>query len=214
MAQPRTRADSDCLGHGCAFDIGDNLACRRSNADEAVVGTKRLAYDRRCCMSKASPSNNFKMIDFVQILNFLGCVYAILCAKGGQGRLMADPWWLVPGRTSKELHLIFISQCLNVYGMFLVKASICAYLMALDFGRNYRLLIWASAVIVVLCNFVMMLILHFAYCRPYYSRWDFTVQGKCWPEAVSEATAYVQIASNILTDLVSDLSTFFSVGRD
>ncbi|KAI8931829.1 hypothetical protein NX059_011466 [Plenodomus lindquistii] len=48
----------------------------------------------------------------------------------------------------------------------------------------------------------MMLILHFAYCRPYYSRWDFSVQGKCWPAAVSEATAYVQIASNIFTDLI------------
>ncbi|KAG9186679.1 hypothetical protein G6011_09787 [Alternaria panax] len=137
------------------------------------------------------------------ILNFLGCVpYAVLCAKGGQGRLMADPWWLVPGRVSKEQHLIFISQCLNVYGMFLVKASICAYLMALDFGRNYRLLIWVSVAVVVVCNIIMMLILHFAYCRPYYSRWDFSVKGECWPEAVSEVTAYVQIASNIFTDLI------------
>ncbi|CAN9154491.1 unnamed protein product [Alternaria alternata] len=136
------------------------------------------------------------------ILNFLGCVYAVLCAKGGQGRLMADPWWLIPGKTSKELHLIFISQTLNVYAMFLVKASICAYLMALDFGRSYRILIWVSVVVVVICNFIMMLILHFAYCRPYYSRWDFSVQGECWPEAVSEVTAYVQIASNIFTDLI------------
>ncbi|XP_014553095.1 hypothetical protein COCVIDRAFT_40810 [Bipolaris victoriae FI3] len=137
------------------------------------------------------------------ILNFLGCVpYAVLAAKGGQGRLMADPWWLVPGRTSYELHMIFITQCLNVYAMFLVKASICAYLMALDFGRSYRILIWTSVVIVMLCNFVMMLILHFAYCRPYYSRWDFSVKGECWPEAVSDATAYVQIASNIITDLI------------
>ena len=92
--------------------------------------------------------------------------------------------------------------------MFLVKVSICAYLMALNFGRSYRLLIWVSVVIVVLCNFIMMLILHFAYCRPYYSRWDFTVQGECWPVAVSEATAFVQIASNIFTDLVSTCVSF------
>ncbi|EUC45544.1 hypothetical protein COCMIDRAFT_95192 [Bipolaris oryzae ATCC 44560] len=137
------------------------------------------------------------------ILNFLGCVpYAVLAGKGGQGRLMADPWWLVPGRTSHELHMIFITQCLNVYAMFLVKASICAYLMALDFGRSYRVLIWISVVIVVLCNLVMMLVLHFAYCRPYYSRWDFSVEGECWSEAVSDATAYMQIAFNIITDLI------------
>ncbi|KAI4660340.1 uncharacterized protein J4E78_005043 [Alternaria triticimaculans] len=137
------------------------------------------------------------------ILNFIACIpYAVLAAKAGQGRLMADPWWTVPGNTSRELHLIFITQCLNVYAMFLVKASICAYLMALDFGRSYRVLIWVSVIVVVLCNFVMMLILHFAYCRPYYSRWDLSVQGKCWPEAVSDATAYVQIASNVFTDLI------------
>ncbi|KAF2027633.1 hypothetical protein EK21DRAFT_102349 [Setomelanomma holmii] len=137
------------------------------------------------------------------ILNFIGCIpYAIFAANGGQGRLMADPWWLVSGRTSNELHVIFISQCLNVYAMFLVKASICAYLMALNFGKSYRIIIWISVVVVVLCNFVMMMILHFAYCRPYYSRWDFSVKGKCWPEAVSETTAYVQIASNIFTDLI------------
>ena len=115
---------------------------------------------------------------------------------------MADPYWLVPGHTSNQLHLIFITQTLNVYAMFLVKLSICAYLMALDFARSYRILIWFSVVVVVLCNFVMMLILHFAYCRPYWSRWDTTVEGSCWPLAVSEASGYVQIASNILTDLV------------
>jgi len=109
--------------------------------------------------------------------------------------------------------------------MFLVKASICAYLMALDFGRSYRFVIWTSIVIVVPCNFIMMLILHFAFCRPYvsaekdgirtghtltfafaasqYSRWDNTVQGVCWPAAVGEALAYAQIGSNIFTDLVS-----------
>ncbi|KAJ4295035.1 hypothetical protein N0V90_007043 [Kalmusia sp. IMI 367209] len=137
------------------------------------------------------------------ILNFTACIpFALLAVKGGQGRLMADPWWLVPGHTQYELHMIFIGQCLNVYSMFLVKASICAYLMALNFGPSYRILIWISVVIVVLCNFIMMLILHFAFCRPYYSRWDFSVKQECWPEAVSEGTAYAQIASNIITDLI------------
>lgn len=90
---------------------------------------------------------------------------------------MADPFWLEPGRLSYEMHIIFITQTLNVYAMFLVKASIVAFLMALDLGRSYRIIIWISAAIVLLCNFVMMLILHFAYCRPYYSRWDFSVKG-------------------------------------
>ncbi|QDS73256.1 hypothetical protein FKW77_004272 [Venturia effusa] len=137
------------------------------------------------------------------ILNFVASIpYCIYAAQGGQGRLVADPFWLKPGRISYEMHVIFITQTLNVYAMFLVKASIVAFLMALDLGRSYRIIIWISAVIVVLCNFIMMLILHFAYCRPYWSRWDSSVKGECWPASVSETSAYVQIASNVITDLI------------
>ncbi|CAA9958518.1 hypothetical protein PTMSG1_02070 [Pyrenophora teres f. maculata] len=137
------------------------------------------------------------------VLNFLSCVpYAVLAAKSGQGRLMQDPWWLEPGRTSNELRYIFITQCLNVYAMFLVKSSICAYLMNLGFGRGYRGFIWVSIVVVVACNFIMMLILHFASCRPFYSRWDDSIDGKCWPEVVGKTLIYVDIASNIFTNLI------------
>lgn len=121
---------------------------------------------------------------------------------------MADPRWQEAGRTSNKLHMIFITQCLNVYAMFLVKASIRAYLLALKFVRSYRVLVWVSVVVVVMYNFIMMLNLHFAYCRPYFSRWDFSMKQECWPASVSEATAYVQIASNIFTDLVSASDSF------
>ena len=120
---------------------------------------------------------------------------------------MQDPWWLEPGRTSNELRYMFITQCLNVYAMFLVKASLCAYLMTLGFGRSYRVFIRMSMAVVVSCNFIMMLVLHFASCRPFYARWDASVDGKCWPEVVGEAMAYVLIASNIFTNLVG--SFFF-----
>lgn len=155
-------------------------------------------------VSSARSQSGIQLIRREQALNFVANIpFIIFAANGGQGRLMADPWWLIPGNTEYELHMIFITQCLNVYGMFLVKASICAYLMALNFGPSYRILIWVSVVIVVLINFVMMVILHFAFCRPYYSRWDFSVKQECWPAAVSEGTAYAQIAANVITDLVS-----------
>ncbi|KAI2487538.1 hypothetical protein Ptr902_01671 [Pyrenophora tritici-repentis] len=48
----------------------------------------------------------------------------------------------------------------------------------------------------------MMLVLHFASCRPFYSRWDASIHGKCWPEVVGEALIYVYIASNIFTNLI------------
>lgn len=125
-----------------------------------------------------------------KILNFVACVpYCIYAVQGGQGRLMADPFWLEPGRISYETHIVFITQTLNVYSMFLVKGSIVAFLMALGPGRSYRIIIWISAIIVVLCNFVMMLILHFAYCRPYWSRWDQTVKGSFRPSCHCEVLA-------------------------
>ena len=52
-------------------------------------------------------------------------------------------------------------------------------------------------------DFVMMLILHFAFCRPYYSRWDLSVHQECWPAAVSEGTAYAQITANIITSITA-----------
>jgi hypothetical protein len=72
----------------------------------------------------------------------------------------------------------------------------CYGLLALFFfikiPPSTTFIIWVSVVVVMLCNFVMMLILHFA---------------------MTEATAYVQIASNIFTDLLCNLHTL-SVGRD
>jgi hypothetical protein len=66
------------------------------------------------------------------------------------------------------------------------------FILILKIPPSTTFLIWVSVVVVVLCNFVMMLILHYA---------------------MTEAAAYVQIASNIFTDLLCNLHTL-SAGRD
>jgi hypothetical protein len=40
--------------------------------------------------------------------------------------------------------LSFASQMLNIYGIFVVKLSICAYLLILDFSPSYKRVIWVS----------------------------------------------------------------------
>ena len=37
------------------------------------------------------------------------------------------------------------------------------------------------------------------------------MEGECCPEAVSDATAYVPIASNIIADLVSRIHMYFKI---
>jgi hypothetical protein len=64
----------------------------------------------------------------------------IVCGMSGAGRLLCDPFWQADAvnKMVYQNHFRFASQLLNVYGMWIVKLSICAYLLALDFWRTYR----------------------------------------------------------------------------
>jgi hypothetical protein len=70
----------------------------------------------------------------------------IVAGFNGAGRLLGDPFWK-PDAVEKMVylnHLTFASQLRNVYGMWVVKLSICAYLLVLDFSRRYRWVVWVS----------------------------------------------------------------------
>jgi hypothetical protein len=71
---------------------------------------------------------------------------SIVSGFNGAGRLMSDPFWQ-PDTVEKMVyqnHLVFASQLLNVYAMWIVKLSICTYLLVLNFSREYRWVIWVS----------------------------------------------------------------------
>ncbi|KAF1975321.1 hypothetical protein BU23DRAFT_459433 [Bimuria novae-zelandiae CBS 107.79] len=127
--------------------------------------------------------------------------FIIRAANAGAGRFMADPFWTAD-RTSTFIQFEFITICLQMYAMFLVKLSICSYLLALDFSRKFRVIIWFITSIVVTFNLIMPLLMHFASCRPFYFRWNPEIEAECWPMMVGKVTEYAQIVSNICTDLV------------
>lgn len=80
------------------------------------------------------------------MLSNSGIVISIVYGFNGAGRLLRDPFW-EPDREDKQIyqnHLTFADQLLNVYGMWIVKLSICAYLLALNFSKAYRWVIWVS----------------------------------------------------------------------
>jgi hypothetical protein len=150
---------------------------------------------------------------------------AIVSGFNGAGRLLSDPFWQ-PDAVEKMVYqncLVFASQLLNVYAMWVVKLSICTYLLALNFSRGYRRVIWVSKlsphlinssanittldqstiVFVTIFNFLLPVIQHFGLCRPLASRWDTRITDKeCWSQTVRIGIAYTQAISNIIADLV------------
>jgi hypothetical protein len=79
-------------------------------------------------------------------MNNAGASVAIVAGYNGAGRLLDDQFWN-PDTVEKMVlvnHLTFASQLLNVYGMWVVKLSICAYLLALNFSKRYRWVVWVS----------------------------------------------------------------------
>ncbi|KAF2826691.1 hypothetical protein CC86DRAFT_291449, partial [Ophiobolus disseminans] len=90
---------------------------------------------------------------------------------------------------------------LNVYGMWIVKLSICAYLLALNFSKTYR---WVGTIVfATIFNFLLPATQHFGLCRPLASRWDTRIKDKhCWTQTVRISIAYTQAILNIVTDLV------------
>ncbi|KAJ4288112.1 hypothetical protein N0V90_012129 [Kalmusia sp. IMI 367209] len=140
--------------------------------------------------------------DDLQAMSFVCNIpFVLRSAHGGMGRLKADPFF-TPDRILTFNHLQFISICLQMYAMFLVKLSVCCYLLPLNFSRKFRIIMWIVTLIVVTFNLVMPALLHFAYCRPYYYRWNPSIKPDCWNHTVGSTAEYAQVFSNIATDLV------------
>ncbi|OAL04520.1 hypothetical protein IQ06DRAFT_214410 [Phaeosphaeriaceae sp. SRC1lsM3a] len=147
--------------------------------------------------------------DWLMIVGAVLCIagmgISIACGLNGAGRLLRDPFWQ-PDPVEKMVfqnHLTFAAQLLNVYGMWVVKLSICAYLLALNFSRTYRWVIWGTVVFVTIFNFILPATQHFGLCRPLASRWDTRITDKqCWTQKVRIGIAYTQAISNIITDLL------------
>ena len=83
-----------------------------------------------------------------------------------------------------------------------VKASICAYLMALNFSPIYRAIVWFSVVIVVALNFISPTVSKFGYCRPISKVWLPKTPGSCWKVSTRVTLSYWNVGANIATDIV------------
>jgi hypothetical protein len=128
----------------------------------------------------------------MQILAIVGAICAYKTAEVGGGRHVWDPIQ-TPANLERYLRYMWFGQLFNLYGMALVKLSICAYILKLDFTKGYRAIIWMSIVIHLGINFVFPSVILLGECTPISKHWDTagTQPGSCWgskPRVISGKT--------------------------
>jgi hypothetical protein len=133
--------------------------------------------------------------DKMQVIAIAGAACCYRMADYGGGKHIYDPVFKNPANLEKYLRFLWLGQILNLYGMALVKLSICAYIFMLNFSKSFRALIWVSVVIHIGLNFIFPTIILFGECTPYTKHWDVTgtQPGHCWstkPKVISGKKKY------------------------
>ena len=133
----------------------------------------------------------------------------------------------------KYLYYLWIGQLLNLYGMALVKLSICAYIFMLKFSKGFNILIWISVVLHVGINLIFPTVILFGECtvslnvrrsrhkltrcfhlsQPYTKHWKSAQSGSCWSAKPRIISGYSGAATNILTDLIYTAAPLVYIGR-
>ncbi|KAF2628837.1 hypothetical protein BU25DRAFT_365834 [Macroventuria anomochaeta] len=162
--------------------------------------------------------NFFQLTDHLlwtgHLLAIVGAVFAYKTAEVGGGRHVWDPIQ-TPANLEEYLRWLWFGQLFNLYGMALIKLSICAYILMLDFSKGYRIVIWLSVVIHVGINFVFPSIILLGECQPISKHWDVagTQPGSCWGDKPRVISGYSGAATNMLTDLIYTVAPLVYVSR-
>ncbi|KAJ4381918.1 hypothetical protein N0V86_003287 [Didymella sp. IMI 355093] len=148
------------------------------------------------------------------LLAVIGAVFAYKTAEVGGGRHVWDPIQ-TPANLEKYLKWLWFAQLFNLYGMALIKLSICAYILMLDFSRSYRIIIWLSVVVHIGINFVFPSVILLGECHPITKHWDVagTQPGSCWGDKPRVISGYSGAATNIVTDLIYTVAPLMYISR-
>ncbi|KAF2645833.1 hypothetical protein P280DRAFT_545741 [Massarina eburnea CBS 473.64] len=137
----------------------------------------------------------------------LAAVYA------GLGRVMYDLREIAIAK-KRVYYLIHVGGSLNNYAMFFAKASVCAYLLGLDFSKPYRRIIHVSIVLLVITGLILPTVANWFSCSPIEAIWDNSIEKKrCWPQTFNISVAYAQSAVNVATDLLYSVAPLIYLRR-
>ncbi|KAF9737629.1 integral membrane protein [Paraphaeosphaeria minitans] len=148
------------------------------------------------------------------LLAMIAAIFTYKTADVGAGKHVWDPSQ-TPDHLEKYLKWLWFSQLFNLYGMALIKLSICAYILMLDFTKAYRIIIWLSVVIHVGNNFVFPSVILLGECQPISKHWDVagTQPGSCWGDKPKVISGYSGAATNILTDMIYTVAPLVYISR-
>jgi hypothetical protein len=117
----------------------------------------------------------------------------------GLGRHIKDP--SVLPTLSRYAYYLWIAQIVNIIAVAVLKWSICAWLLVLNFSKLYQAVVWLSILMVTALGFLAPVLTLFG-CSPLRANWDYSYQPrKCWAKGTLELS-YSQGISNIITDVV------------
>jgi hypothetical protein len=132
-------------------------------------------------------------------MSIVDTALVFVIVDAGLGRHFLDPS-IGLANIMRYAYILWITQILNIIAVAVLKWSICAYLLVLDFSKFYRWIIWASILMITVFNFFMPVLTLFG-CTPLRANWDRGTVGKCWAKGTLPLS-YLQGVSNILTDVV------------
>ena len=110
---------------------------------------------------------------------------------------------LPPQSVITMLEFSAISEGLNVFGIGLVKISVCLALLRVveRARRGITLFLWSLLVLVATTHLALAM-LFFLHCRPLARLWNPKVNGSCMSTYTRVLVAYVGFAIDVVTDLL------------
>ncbi|KAI4836094.1 hypothetical protein E4T44_08460 [Aureobasidium sp. EXF-8845] len=147
----------------------------------------------------------FRLADLLIFLAMVSNLVALACSslstQYGLGRHIYDPF-ITPDKLQTCLRWIWIGEATNLISMLFAKLSIAAFLLYLDFASGYKIAMWITVAIVIMCNGAVALTSIFGSCNPVSLHWNMNQPGQCWKPEISKIATYVQSGSNIVTDIL------------
>jgi hypothetical protein len=133
------------------------------------------------------------------MMNIVDIAFVFVLTDAGLGRHFSDPS-IGLAKIMRYAYFLWITQIMNIVAVAVLKWSICAYLLVLDFSKLYRWIVWASILMITVFNFFMPVLTLFG-CSPFRANWDRSIVGKCWAKGTLPLS-YLQGVSNIITDVM------------
>lgn len=140
------------------------------------------------------------MIALIQVVGIVAGGFFTKMITSGMGRHLSC---LAPQSVIAMLEFSAISEAVNVFGIGVVKISVCLTLLrVVERARRGITLFLRSLLVFVAVTHLALAMLFFLHCRPLAALWNPEVHGSCLSTHTTVLAGYVGFAVDVVTDLV------------